>query len=384
MKFLVLVLRNMVRSKRRTFFTVGSILVALFLFATLRTVVTAFNSAVEVADDTRLVVRRSTSLVFPMPLSYRDRIAQVEGVSGVTYANWFGGEYQEPQNFFAKFAVDADTYFEIHPEYLMPPDQLAAFKGERTACIVGSGLAQKFGFKIGDTIPILGTIFPHPDGGEWRFVVRGIYEPETAGVDPNTMFFRWDYLNETIGDAGMVGFYVVKLDDPSRTVSVIGTIDEKFANSSYETKTETEAAFQAGFVSMMGNIGFLVTVIGSAVVFAIVLVTFNTMMMAARERTRELATMKALGFTDATILGLIMAEATLLSLAGGVLGLLLAVGVSPVIGAQLSGFVPSFVVKPSTVGWGLLLSLGMGLFSGLVPAIQASRLSIAGALRQHA
>jgi putative ABC transport system permease protein len=167
-------------------------------------------------------------------------------------------------------------------------------------------------------------------------------------------------------------------------VSVIGTIDEKFANSSYETKTETEAAFQAGFVSMMGNIGFLVTVIGSAVVFAIVLVTFNTMMMAARERTRELATMKALGFTDATILGLIMAEATLLSLAGGVLGLLLAVGVSPVIGAQLGGFVPSFVVKPSTVGWGLLLSLGMGLFSGLVPAIQASRLSIAGALRQHA
>ena len=382
MKFVGLILRNMTHSLRRTLLTIASIAVALFLFSTLRTVITAFNAAVEVADETRLIVRRSTSLVFPLPLAYRDRIAAVEGVSGVSWANWFGGEYQEPKNFFAKFAVDVDTYFDLYPELLIPPDQMAAFKADQTGCLVGSALAKKYGFKIGDTIPIVGDIYPYPDGNEWRFVVRGIYEPETPDVDANTLYFNWDYLNQTMGDRGIVGIYIVKLASASQTAAVCQRLDATFANSSYETKTETEAAFQASFVGMMGNIGFLVSVIGAAIVFAIALVTFNTMMMAARERTKEIAVMKTLGFTDGAVLGLIVAEATLISLIGGVLGIGLATAAYNLTGFNLGGFVPSFMVKPSTVLLGLALSLAMGILSGLIPAIQAARMPIAQALRE--
>lgn len=380
MKFAGLVFRNMLHSKRRTILTVLSIMVALFLFATLRTVVTAFNAAVATADDTRLIVRRSTSLVFPLPMAYYDRLTRVDGVEGVSWANWFGGIYQEPKNFFAKFAVDVNSYFDLYPEIVVPPDQMAAFKAERTACIVGSGLAKKYGFKVGDTIPIVGDIYPHPDG-EWRFVVRGIYTPGKDDVDANTMYFHWDYLNQTIGDAGMVGIYVLKLTDPGLTAAVAQRVDALFANSNAETKTETEAAFQLGFVSMLGNIGLLVAIIGSAVVFAIVLVTFNTMMMAARERTKEIAVMKTLGYPDGLIFGLLVAESTLISLLGGALGLTIAAVTYAATNFTAGGLVPSFTVKPQTMLLGFGLSLVMGISSGVVPAIQASRLKIAEALR---
>ncbi|HEX7879271.1 MAG TPA: FtsX-like permease family protein [Candidatus Eisenbacteria bacterium] len=382
MKFLGLIFRNMTHSRRRTILTILSIAVALFLFATLRTVLTAFNAAIEVADDTRLIVRRSTSLVFPLPVAYRDRIAGVNGVTAVSWGNWFGGIYQDPQKFFAKFGVDVDTYFDMYPELLLPPEQLAAFKADRTGCVVGSGLAKKYGFKVGDTLPIVGTIYPYPDGNEWRFTVRGIYTPETPDVDDLSMYFNWDYLNQTMGDPGIVGFYIVKLADSGQTAVVGDRIDGLFANSPYETKTETEAAFQAGFLSMIGNIGFLVSIIGAAIVFAIALVTFNTMMMAARERTKEIAVMKTLGFSDGSILGLIVAEATFISLIGGALGIGLATFLYWATGFDLMGFVPSFLVKPATIGYGLLLSLGMGVLSGLIPALQAARMPISRALRE--
>ena len=382
MKFLGLILRNMTHSRRRTILTVLSIGVALFLVTTLRTVITAFNAAVEVADETRLIVRRSTSLVFPLPLSYRDRISAVDGVTGVTWANWFGGQYQEPKNFFAKFAVDVDTYFDLYPELLVPPDQMAAFKADQAGCIVGSGLAKTYGFKVGDTVPIVGDIYPYPDGNEWRFNVRAIYEPAERDVDANTFYFNWDYLNQTMGDRGIVGIYIVKLANAGQAAAVSERIDGMFANSPYETKTETEAAFQAGFVSMMGNIGFLVSVIGAAIVFAIALVTFNTMMMAARERTKEIAVMKTVGFTDGAVLGLIVAEATIISLLGGLLGIGLATLLWNGMNSNLGGFVPSFTVKPATVLIGLVLALAMGILSGLIPAVQAARLPIARALRE--
>jgi putative ABC transport system permease protein len=382
MKFLGLVFRNMTHSLRRTILTIASIFIALFLFTTLRTVITAFNSAVDVADDTRLIVRRSTSLVFPLPLAYRDRIAGVDGVTGVSWANWFGGMYQEPQNFFAKFGVDVNTYFDMYPELQVPADQMAAFKADRAGTIVGSGLARTYGFKIGDTIPIVGDIYPYPDGNEWRFTVRGIYDSDQADVDKNTMYFNWDYLNQTMGDPGIVGIYIVKLASASQGAAVSERIDAMFANSPYETKTETEAAFQASFVGMMGNIGFLISVIGAAIVFAIALVTFNTMMMAARERTKEIAVMKTVGFTDMAVLGLIVAEATIISLIGGAAGIGFATGLYAALKTNLGGFVPSFTVKPATILFGLGLSLAMGVLSGLIPAIQAARLPIARALRE--
>jgi putative ABC transport system permease protein len=384
MKFLGLIFRNMTHSTRRTVLTVLSIVIALFLFCTLRTVITALNATVEIADDTRLIVRRSTSLVFPLPRSYRDRIAGVEGVTGVSWGNWFGGQYQDPRNFFAKFGVDVDTYFDMYSELLVPADQMAAFKADRSGCLVGSTLARTYNFKIGDVIPIVGDIYPYPDGNEWRFTVRGIYDAREPDVDKNTMYFNWDYLNQTMGDPGIVGFYIVKLASARDAAAVSERIDGLFANSPYETKTETEAAFQAGFLSMMGNIGFLVSVIGAAIVFAITLVTFNTMMMAARERTKEIAVMKTVGFTDAAVLGLVVGEATLISLIGGALGIGLATLIWWGMQSNLAGFVPSFVVKPSTIGWGLVISLGMGILSGVIPAIQAARLPIARAFREGA
>jgi putative ABC transport system permease protein len=381
MKFLGLVIRNLFHSRRRTIFTILSITIALFLFTTLQTVITAFNSAVEFADAARLIVRRSTSLVFPLPLAYRERIAAVDGVTGITWANWFGGVYQDPKQFFAKFAVDSKTYFDIYPEIEVPADQMKAYQSERTATIVGEGLAKKYGWKIGDTIPITGTIYPHPDG-EWRFIVRGIYHPRSSDVDANTMYFHWDYLNQTFQEAGIVGIYIIRLASPDLSARVASDIDAAFANSPAETKTETEEAFQASFISMMGNIAFLVNAIGAAVVFAILLVTFNTMMMAARERTGEIAIMKALGYGDGLILVLVIGEALLISLTGGLLGTLGAWGFFTLIKFNAGGMVPSFIVKPTTIVFGILLSITMGILSGIVPAVQASRLRIAQAFRE--
>jgi len=384
MKFLGLIWRNMLHSRRRTFLTIGSITVALFLFCTLRSVITAFDAAVDVADASRLVVRRSTSLVFPLPLAYRNRIAAVDGVTGITWANWFGGQYQEPKNFFAQFAVDGKTYFDIYPELLIPPDQMAAFQKERTACVIGEGLAKRFDWKLGDAVPLTGTIYPFPGGGEWRFNVRAIYKPKTPDVDDKTMYFHWDYLNETMGDPAQVGIYVLKLRDASLAATVAQKVDDLFANSPAQTKTETEQAFQMGFVSMLGNVSFLVVAIGTAVLFAIFLVTFNTMMMAARERNAEIAVMKTLGFTDALILGLVVAEAMLISLAGGVLGCGGAWALFSVVSFTAGGIIPNFYVKLQTLGIGMLLAVAMGVLSGLFPAIQASRLRIVEAFRQVA
>ncbi len=384
MKFLGLIWRNMLHSRRRTFLTIGSITVALFLFCTLRSVITAFDAAVDVADASRLIVRRSTSLVFPLPLAYRDRIAALDGVTGVSYANWFGGEYQDPKNFFAQFAVDSKTYFNLYPELVIPPDQMAAFQNERTACVIGEGLAKKFGWKLGDTVPLTGTIYMFPGGEEWRFNVRAIYKPKTPDVDANTMYFHWDYLNQTMGDPALVGIYVIKLADASLAPVVARAVDDRFANSPAETKTETEEAFQMGFISMMGNVSFLVMAIGSAVLFAIFLVTFNTMMMAARERNGEIAVMKTLGFTDTLILGLIVTEATLIALAGGVLGCGGAWALFSVINFTGGGIIPNFYVKLQTLGLGLAVSIAMGVLSGVIPAVQASRLRIVEAFRQVA
>jgi putative ABC transport system permease protein len=381
-KFLRLVLTNVLRSKRRTILTVASIAIALFLFCTLRTVITSFEASIRASDDTRLVVRHAASLVFPLPLAYRERLAQVPGVQAVGFGNWFGGYYQDPKNQFAQFAVESRSFFGLFDEVILPADQRAAFLSERTACIVGRALAQKYGWKIGDVIPITGTIYP----GSWPLTLRGIYTGRTEDVDENALYFQWDFLNESMPAErkNWVGIYWLRLASANDAAAVSARVDALYENSPQPTKTETEKAFQAGFISMLGNVQLLMTIIGSAIVFAIMLVTINTMMMAARERTTEIAILKTLGFSDALILRLVAAEALLVSLAGGVLGCGAAVLVFHRVDFTAGGIFPNFRVLPETAAAGLLLALLMGVLSGLVPAVQAARLPIAGALRKVA
>jgi putative ABC transport system permease protein len=380
MKYLRLVLANLMRAKRRTFLTVFSIAVALFLFCTLRTVITSFDAAIRASDDTRLVVRHAASLVFPLPLAYRDRIAQVEGVTGVCFGNWFGGYYQDPKNQFAQFAVDVPTFFQLFPECVLGAPEREAFRAERTACIAGRALVEKYGWKVGDVIPITGTIFP----GEWHLTLRGVYTGRTKDVDENTIFFHWDYLNESLPAVrqNQVGIYWVRVASTSLAPVVSSRIDALYENSPQPTKTETEKAFQAGFVQMMGNVQLLMALIGSAIVFAIMLVTINTMMMAARERTTEIAVMKTLGYPDGLVLRLVGAEALLVSLAGGVIGCGAATLLFWRLDFTANGLFPNFRVLPETAAAGLLLAALMGVMSGIVPAFQAARLPIASALRK--
>ena len=382
MKYLRLVFANLLRAKRRTFLTVFSIAVALFLFCTLRTVITSFEASLRASEATRLVVRHGASLVFPLPLAYKGRVAQVPGVTGISYGNWFGGFYQDPKNQFAQFAMDVPTMLDLFPEVLLPPDQVQAFRSERTAAIIGRALAKKYGWKLGDQVPIIGTIYP----GEWRFVVRGIYEGKTKDVDENTLFFHWDFMNESLpeGRRNQVGIYWVRIASPDLAADVSKRIDAIFENSPQPTKTETEKAFQAGFISMIGNVQLLLTIIGSAIVFAIMLVTINTMMMAARERATEIAVLKTLGFSDGLILRLVGGEALLVSLLGGVLGCGLAALVFRESDFTAGGFFPNFRVLPETVLAGLLLAILMGILSGIVPAVSAAKLRIASALRKVA
>lgn len=382
MKFLGLIGAHLRRSKRRTFLTVSSIALALFLFCTLRTVMTSLDAGIRASDDTRLVVRHAASLVFPLPLAYRSRLEQVPGVTRVGYGNWFGGYYQDPKNQFTQFAVDGPSLFDLYPEFLLAPAQREAFLAEQTACIAGRTLVDKYGWKLGDVIPITGTIFP----GEWRLTLRGVYEASTPDADENTIFFHWKYVNESlpVGRKDLVGIYWLKVASPDDAPRVSAAVDAIYENSPQPTKTETEKAFQAGFIQMMGNVSFLLTILGSAIVFAILLVTLNTMMMAARERTTEIAILKTLGFTDGLVLRIVAAEAMIVSLAGGVLGSGLAFLIFRRLDFTAGGMFPNFRVLPETVGWGLLLALGMGLASGFVPAITAARLEIASALRKVA
>ncbi len=378
MRFLPFVLRSLLRSKRRTVLTVLSIVVSLFLFATLRTVLTSFDASLQSAGATRLIVRRSTSLIFPLPLAYRDRLTQVPGVRAVTWSNWFGGVYVDERNFFAQFAVDPRSYMPMYPEYAVsPPEARDVLERERTACIVGAKLAERFGFAVGQQITLRGTIFP----GRWDFTVRGIARSTSPDLDTNWMLFSWDYLNERMGNPGLVGVYTVLIDDPERAGEVGQAIDLSFANSPAETKTETEKAFQLGFITMLGNIRMVIYAIGTAIVIAILLVSMNTMMMAARERTREIAILKAIGFTDRTVLGLVLAESMLLGLTGGVLGAGLARLVFAASDFTAGGFFPRFVVTGGTMARALGIAAFLGLISGAIPALNAARLRITDALR---
>jgi putative ABC transport system permease protein len=378
MKYRHLILTNLFRKKTRTALTVGSFAVALFLFGILAVVDGAFQQGVDVAGVDRLVVLNRVSIIQPLPLAYRDRLARIPGVTQVTFANWFGGVYQDERNFFPQFAIDPGSYRQMFPEFVVPDAQWQAFLTDREGAIIGEALAERFKWKVGDRVPIKGTIFP----GNWEFNIRGIYRGQRVQDDTTQFWFRWDYLDErkTFGK-GWVGWYTVRIANPDDAVRLVKVIDEQFANSPAETKTDTEKAFAASFVKQMGNIQLLIMSVGSVVFFTLLLVTGNTMAIAVRERTRELAVMKSVGFSDGFVLALVIAETMLIAALGGVLGLGLA-KLFTLRGDPTGGLLPFFYLPSDSILLGLGLALTVGLLAGILPAVAASRLRVVDALRR--
>jgi len=383
MKFIGLVLKSARRSKRRTLLTIMSVAIAVFLFASLRAVIDGFNAATEASSSTRIVTLRSTSLFFSMPTSHAEGIKTTPGVQDLTWANWFGGVYKDPQNFFAQFAIEPESYLRLYPEIELTPEDRKAFLDDRTGCIIGDGLAKRFGFKVGDKIalqvgiPIYGT-------RDFDFNVRGIYKSRGAAVDNQSMFFHWKYADERSLQKGQVGWYVAEIANPDQATHVAMAIDQKFANSPNETKTDTEKAFQSSFVSMFGNLNLLLGSIAIAVVITTLFVAGNTMAMSVRERTTEIAVMRTLGFPSRTIFLLIAGEGLMMAIVGGVLGVGLARLIVNPNFMQAGAFIPVFGVNNTNVVVALLLSAGIGIVAGLIPATMASRLKIVDALRRVA
>jgi putative ABC transport system permease protein len=377
-KYLHLVLTNLFRKKTRTALTAGSFAVALFLFGILAVVDGAFQQGVDVAGVDRLVVLNRVSIIQPLPLAYRDRLARIPGVTQVTFANWFGGVYQDERNFFPQFAIDRESYLRMFPEFIVPEDQWQAFLTDKEGAIVGESLAERFKWKIGDRVPVKGTIFP----GNWEFNIRGIYRGRRVQDDTTQFWFRWDYLDERKAfGKGMVGWYTVRIANPDDGVRLVKAIDEHFANSPAETKTDTEKAFAASFVKQMGNIQLLIMSVGSVVFFTLLLVTGNTMAIAVRERTRELAVLKAVGFSDRFVLVLVIAETMIVAAVGGGVGLGLA-KLFTLGGDPTGGLLPFFYLSPDSIALGLGLALAVGLTAGILPALAASRLRVVDALRR--
>ncbi|HEY7715777.1 MAG TPA: FtsX-like permease family protein [Candidatus Binatia bacterium] len=369
MELVRLLLRNTLRHKLRSLLTVVGVGVAVMAFGLLQTVVTAWYAGVEASAANRLITRHAVSFVFPLPLAYRDRIAQVPGVNKVTYAAWFSGVYIDKDQFFARLAVDSDTFFDVYPEFLIPREQFESFRRERNACIIGIDLARRYDLDIGDIMPMEGDVFP----GQWEFVVRGIYEPRDQTTDPSTMMFHYKYLDERVRQdspdrAGQVGWYIVRITDPDNSASISREIDQMFANSRAETKTETERAFQQNFLSAASAVITAMNIMSFVIIGIILLVLGNTMVMAARERTHEFAVLKALGFSGVQLFFLLAGESMILSVVGSALGLIVTVPAVDGFQAALpKGWFPVFYIKPETIVIGCIAGLAVGLFAALIP-----------------
>jgi len=378
MKFLPLVLANLKRHKLRTILTTLSVALALFLFASLRTVTTTLSASSNVSSASRMIVQNATAFVIPLPMSYAARLKNVPHVEAVTWANWFGGKYGDGKKFFAQFAIDAESYLAMYPEIQIPDDQKQAFMKERSSAVIGEGLVRMFGWKIGDNVTMQGTIFP----GDWTFTIRGIYHPTLKEYGDESFMFHYDYLYEKAPDRVTPGWFIMKIDDPNAGPLVAKTIDDQFRNSTAPTKTGTEKAFAAGFASMWGNVKLLMSTIGMAVVFAILLVTANAMMMNQRERISEVAVMKTVGFSDARVFSLVIIEAAVIAVTGAVLGLGAAIVLPIVTGFGDGGFLPGFRVTGSTLAVGATVAVLLTVASGIFPAWQAAKLPVVQALRR--
>lgn len=378
MRYLPLVVANLFRSKKRTVLTTLSVALALFLFASLQTVVTTIAAASRFGSARRLVTVNATGIVFPLPISYANRLAAVPGVERVSYANWFGGRYGDGKRFFASFAVEPESYLDLYPEMSVPEDQKRAFLQDRSSALIGARLLDVFGWKVGQNVTLQGTIVP----GDWTFKIVGVYTPTDKVINDDMMLFHHAYLDERMNRAGLVGWYVMRIDDPNNASAVGKTVDDMMRNSSNPTKTGTEQAFNASFATMWGNVSLLMGTIGLAVVFAILMVTANAMMMSTRERTREVAVLKTIGFSDRALFTLVMVEAGLIAGLGALLGLGGAKLLYRATNFNAAGFLPGFDVTPRTLVVGAVVALVVMLASGLVPAVRAARLPVVAALRQ--
>lgn len=384
MKFLPLIWRNLTRRKIRTIFTTLSIFIAFLLFGMLMAIKAAFSMGVDVAGADRLMTIHKVSFIQPLPRSYQSRISAVEGVTSITHANWFGGIYQEPSNFIANMAVDPESWLAMYPEFTLPDDQKQAWFANRTGAIVGIDTARRFGWKVGDRVPLQGTIYRKPDDSPWEFTIDGIYDSPVMGTDKTQFFFHYDYLNETIGDGfgrDQVGWYIVKVDNPAAADAIAKRMDGLFANSPAETKTATEKAFVADFAKQIGDIGAIMTAIAAVVITFILFVAGNAMAQSIRERTNELAILKTLGYNDRKVLGMVLLESSLVAMLGGGLGLV-AAWLLIAQGDPTGGLLPIFHFPPKDVVLGVALVLMLGLLAGMVPALQAGRLKIVDALRR--
>ncbi|MBC8044700.1 MAG: ABC transporter permease [Rhizobacter sp.] len=377
-----LILRNLGRHKLRTVLTALGVAVAVAAFVFLRTCIAMWYVTAETAAESRIVSRNNISMTFPLPLSHRDKVAAVPGVTAVTYSNWFGGIYKDPKEFFSQFAIDAETYFKVYPEFQVKPAELAAFTADRSGCIVGKKLAERYGWKLGDVIRITGTIYE----GDWDFTVRAIYTGAKATTDETTFYFDWKYLDERVAASlpsrsGMVGFYIAALQNPNDAASVCATIDGLFANSAAETLTETESAFNLSFVSMSSAIIGALQAVSFVIIGIMLLVLANTMSMSARERLKEYAVLKTLGFSEGFITSLIIGESALLATVGAGLGLLIATPLTKGFGSAVAMFFPVFEVEPLVVASAAIGAIVAGAIAGLFPAQSASKISITDGLR---
>jgi len=381
-KFGTLLFANLFRKKIRLILTIGSFAVPLLLFTFLAVVKSAFSRGTEVAGVDRLVVVNRVGLIQTMPLSYDEKILAVPGVKAVTHNHWFGGVYQDEKNFFPQFAIDVENHRKVMTEFKVPEGQWKTFEQDRQGAIVGAKTARRFGWKVGDRIPIRNSLYGPTK--TWEFNIDGIYRSDRTGGDETQFWFQWKYFDENVPQLikGTSGWYVVKLSNPDDAARVAKAIDTQFANSSYETKTETESEFAAGFAKQFGNIELLILTIGSVVFFTLLLVTGNTMAISVRERTGELAVLKAIGFTDRSVLFLVLGESLVIALVGGLLGLGGAMLMIPVLSEVLNGLLPTLILSVSLLGLGLVFALFVGAVSGMLPGLGAMRLRVVDALRR--
>ena len=378
-----LLIRNAFRHKLRTTLTILGITIAILAFGLLRTVVAAWYAGVEASSASRLVTRNAISLIFPLPISYKDKIRQIEGVRTVSYGTWFGGVYKEEKNFFPNLAVEAKSFLEVYPEFVLDDDDLRAFLKDRKGFVAGRKLVERFKWKPGDTVTLKGLIFP----GDWDFVLRGVYRGRDRTVDETQFLFHWDYLNERIKDrmttwANQVGFYMIDIKRPDLAAEVSTAVDGAFRNSLAETLTETEKAFQMGFVSMTEAIVMAIQLVSFVVIVIIMAVVANTMAMTTRERIGEYAVLKTLGFDGRHILGLVLGESLVITLTGGILGIVLTYPAAALFAHKMGHFFPIFHVEMKTVYLDFAAALLVGVIAAVVPTRRAIGIRIADGLRR--
>jgi len=377
-----ILLRNALRHPLRSGLTVLAVAVAILAFGLLRTVVDAWYAGVQASSAARLITRNAISLTMPLPLAYAPRIRQVEGVARVSWGNWFGGIYQSEKNFFPNFAVEPQGYLDLYPEMVLTDGELAAFRRERTACVVGRKTAARFGWKLGQTITLRGTIYP----GEWPLTIRGIFRGRDRTADETPLLFHWEYLNEGVkrtlpGAVDTVGWYLVGVRDPERAAQVSAAIDGTFRNSLAETLTETEKAFNLGFISMTEAIITVIRLLSLAIIAIIMVVAANTMAMTARERMHEYATLRALGFDGFRIGGLVWGESLALTAAGGALGMALTYPAADYFVLKLGHFFPVFNVSTTTLLLDVAAIAAVGIAASVVPTWRAARVNVVEGFR---